>query len=132
MLLTESELREIIRNAILQEAWYHDLFGIEDDERILAKKTLSQLKGYMSDGLSTKDALKRIRKDRETIRKKNYKPSFWEQIEDIEEESEEIEDMLYNSMSRAEKKDFLKQKVRAKQKSIDDGSYWKEMSMKFN
>ena len=63
---------------------------------------------------------------------KNYKPSFWEQIEDIEEESEEIEDMLYNSMSREEKKQFLKQKVRTKQKKIDDGSYWKEMSMKFN
>ena len=132
MLLTENELRKIIRSAILEEAWYHDLLGIDDDERINAKKMLSQLKDYKTSGMSTKDAMEKLRKEREEIHKKNYKPSFWEQIEDIEEESEEIEDMLYDMMPREKKKEFLRQKVRTKQKKIKDGSYWEEMSMKFN
>ena len=132
MLLTESELRKIIRAAILKEAWYHDLLGIDDAEKTNAKKTLAKLKDYKASGMSTKGAMEKLRKEREKIRKKNYKPSFWEQMDDIEEESEEIEDMLYDMMSREEKKKFLRQKARAKQNKIDDGSYWKEMSMRFN
>ena len=132
MLLTESELRKIIRAAILKEAWYHDLLGIDDAEKTNAKKTLAKLKDYKASGMSTNDAMEKLRKEREKIRKKNYKPSFWEQMDDIEEESEEIEDMLYDMMSREEKKKFLRQKARTKQKKIDDGSYWKEMSMRFN
>ena len=134
MLITETQLRTVIRTAILQEAWYHDLFGLEDKSgkpKQRAKKNLALLKKYIKQGMDTDEALELISAENKKYIDKAYPPTFSDRIHDLEEEHEEIEDMLYNSMSRDEKYDWMNQKYQRRKRELKDGSYYKNLALNF-
>ena len=135
MLITESQLRYIIREAILQEAWYHDLFGLDDKDSIAAKNraksNLDLLKTNLSKGMDFDDAIDLVSSKNKKYIDKQYPPTFSDRIDDLEEEHEEIEDMLYNSMSRREQRDWLKQKSKRRQRKMKDGTYYSDLALNF-
>ena len=135
MILTEIQLRAIIREAILQEAWYHDLFGLDDKDSIAAKNraksNLDLLKKNLSQGMSFDDAIELVSSENEKYITTAYPPTYSDRIDDLEEEHETIEDMLYNSMSRREQKDWLKQKSKRRQRKIKDGTYYSDLALNF-
>ena len=135
MLITESQLRYIIREAILQEAWYHDLFGLDDKDSIAAKNraksNLELLKKNLSKGMSFDDAIDLVSSKNEKYIDTACSPTYSDRIDDLEEEHEEIEDMLYNSMSRREQKDWLKQKSKRRQRKMKDGTYYSDLALNF-
>ena len=135
MLVTENQLRYIIRQAILQEAWYHDLFGLDDQDSIAAKSraksNLDLLKTNLSKGMSFDDAIDLVSSKNKKYIDKQYPPTFSDRIDDLEEEHEEIEDMLYNSMSRREQRDWLKQKSKRRQRKMKDGTYYSDLALNF-
>ena len=135
MILTESELRSVISDIIL-EAWYHDLFGIDDAKSVQAKKRAKQnldlMKKNIAKGMSTDDALELVTTKNKEYYDAAYPPSFDDKLDDLEEDHEEIEEMLYNSMTRSEKLKWLKQKSKRRQRKMKDGSYWSDMALKFN
>ena len=135
MLITESQLRYIIREAILQEAWYHDLFGLDDKDSIAAKNraksNLDLLKTNLSKGMSFDDAIDLVSSKNKKYIDSANPPTYSDRIDDLEEEHEEIEDMLYNSMSRREQKDWLKQKLKRRQRKMKDGTYYSDLALNF-
>ena len=135
MIVTETQLRYIIRKAILQEAWYHDLFGLDDKDSIAAKKrakgNLDLLKKNLSKGMSFDNAIDLVTSKNKKYIDSTYPPTYSERIDDLEEEHEEIEDMLYNSMSRKEQRDWLKQKSKRRQQKMQDGTYYSDLALNF-
>ena len=135
MILTETELRSVISDIIL-EAWYHDLFGIDDAKSVGAKKRAKQnldlMKKHISKGMSTDDALELVTTKNKEYYDASYPPTLDDKLDDLEEDHEEIEEMLYNSMTKSEKLKWLKQKSKRRQKKMKDGSYWSDMALKFN
>ena len=125
MILTERELRHIIREAIIMEEGLFD-FMFKDKEgearRARAKERLEKYKKLQK--ANPNWDLSDYAKEEFEEKLKN---SHFGQLKQLGEEGEELMDMLMQSMSKEERKRYLRKQVKKKNKKIKDGTYYKDL-----